>query len=798
MYRNGKSICASGISFVPFPLIFVYLATATVLLDVEGAETSPSERDIQEAQKIVGQFLRDEAGTDWLSGLAKTSSTPLTTPDLMNAILQITKRGDPVWEAATILLNALNSPNAIIGSRIDLTSEQSDNWKDMISKIEMEDDIICLYRKNGNETTKRDDDWKKFLSTVSPGYTVHLAIDTGLKYIICLKKIKVSETTNEASSMSPKTLVTNRSKAMIASVKEVTSDRSTVGLQSPVPSVSGEIKNIPAGSSTEMPHNNNIRRNKQIVKKMREYNDDNVAANSERVAKNSIRKDKTVAIRRTNEILRKLKKNDASSGSPKTCQDESDKRFNDPTVFVILNRNDFLARQHSPQMSFPIFQSYRCLSNPLDPRLPNDLKGSRGSFYDYANRWPLTDKHRSSHPNNPYLRKNVLYKKKLQNNRIARRTSQRFRELNRNFGKSTKIVACHGKPVFQDSPKRTMMINSVEPYHARYGNLPGLMGNRYFYKNVKIGDKNNAGRRSPPLVQRIHRSSGLRQPIVERSQSWVRDDYDGPIQRPLTKSLRPVVQSFLTRPPKSNLRPFGFIGWPLKFPCRNGHCEEIYRKSPFYVAPRPFPIAKPLSKMYPYHHHFPIVYSENLFLNGGNLESMRIPDEARQYQRPCDKSIKLQVLINGKVQEPLKVAVLSDIGQKLDVLGSDGTIMFAKPRTSPNEFPNPTEIPDDTNTYFETEINTRMDLQSSDPKETSLTESGLVQSDGFKKENNKDSTTDINVESTTLNLNISHKDGMNFQENSSQRAAEQTTTDVGTTPTTTQTTTIMSSTTTNL
>lgn len=178
--------------------------------------------ETQDALETISTFLKNEAGAKFLTGLVQSQNKAiLTTDELMEAVLGATEKNGTVWRAAATLKSALEATQSqqetIPSDRFaQLSSETvTDYWNDVITDMEKHDDIICLYRKDTEAKMKKSSDWQKLLKNVSPGYTVHLALDRGSKYVICLKKVNVP--VSQTSQTVP-------SSTLIASVQDASSN----------------------------------------------------------------------------------------------------------------------------------------------------------------------------------------------------------------------------------------------------------------------------------------------------------------------------------------------------------------------------------------------------------------------------------------------------------------------------------------------------------------------------------------------------------------------------------------------
>ncbi|XP_033217143.1 uncharacterized protein LOC117172945 [Belonocnema kinseyi] len=176
MFRPGKLIHGS-------PLLLFLIIGLVV-------SATPSQRETKKALNTISRFLRSKTGTSWLAGLAQVKSGPLTIAELMDQLIKDTKPDGQVSKSAKLLQKTLDIQKLKKGGSDDIP----DAWDELVQDIQNQDDIICLYRKDSDSSMRKTDDWKKLLKSVSTGYTVHLALDKGKKYVICLKKIAVPET----------------------------------------------------------------------------------------------------------------------------------------------------------------------------------------------------------------------------------------------------------------------------------------------------------------------------------------------------------------------------------------------------------------------------------------------------------------------------------------------------------------------------------------------------------------------------------------------------------------------------
>ncbi|KAF7998501.1 hypothetical protein HCN44_010909 [Aphidius gifuensis] len=197
------------------------------------AHSVPTQVETKEALKKVGDFLKDETGSKWLANLAFSGA--LTTSGLIEKIINSTNIDRNVIEAAETIklsLKEYEKTNVID----DLFNLEDEGWKELIKNVEEHDDIICLYRKHSNVSDQRSEDWQSFLKSVSSGYTVHLALDMGKKYVLCMKKIPESNSTvssivtssNNSSTTVVEVLPVNARKSLTELSSQVTSTEKTI------------------------------------------------------------------------------------------------------------------------------------------------------------------------------------------------------------------------------------------------------------------------------------------------------------------------------------------------------------------------------------------------------------------------------------------------------------------------------------------------------------------------------------------------------------------------------------------
>ncbi|KAG8040246.1 hypothetical protein G9C98_000816 [Cotesia typhae] len=166
------------------------------ILLVTTADQQSTETIIKEAQQKIMLFLKEPTGVSWLTSLTQRQKLPLRTSELLTAILDKScPAGPDTKSAASKLQELLTTDNA---TRIEF-----EGWKDLMDNGP-QDDVICLYRAL-NTTLNHTEDWQKFLTSISEGYMVYLALDMGTKFIICLKKIPVQSRIDPTTEVSPTT-----------------------------------------------------------------------------------------------------------------------------------------------------------------------------------------------------------------------------------------------------------------------------------------------------------------------------------------------------------------------------------------------------------------------------------------------------------------------------------------------------------------------------------------------------------------------------------------------------------------
>ncbi|XP_031781486.1 uncharacterized protein LOC100678828 isoform X2 [Nasonia vitripennis] len=250
-----RKLIFDSLSAVLLSLILFHLA-------VSGNEvTLPSvqREKIDEAIKIIGDFLRSEKGIEWLAESIKERKSQLTTIDLVINILETPSLEGQVWDAAKVLKEALELKTDSIDLNLNKKGAKSnsseENWNNAVTDVEDEDDILCLYRKNShNPQMKKSEDWRKLLD-IAPGYTIHSVTDKGSKYLICLKKINITETLTTTLPTSIITTLPNLTEEVQTSKSEINDNFYTMHSRSFNQTASVENKN-----STENFDNQTIRR----------------------------------------------------------------------------------------------------------------------------------------------------------------------------------------------------------------------------------------------------------------------------------------------------------------------------------------------------------------------------------------------------------------------------------------------------------------------------------------------------------------------------------------------------------
>ncbi|XP_057326501.1 uncharacterized protein LOC130668292 [Microplitis mediator] len=162
-----------------------------------------SEKDIKEAQQKILVFLKEPSGINWLSSVSQERRSPLKTIELLSAII------DPTSPASAETKSAATELKSALDTGTNATQIELEGWKDLIDNGP-QDDIICLYRAL-NTTSNRTEDWQKFLTNISDGYMIYLALDMGTKTLICMKKIPIQTRVLDTSTQEPSTLSTSES-----------------------------------------------------------------------------------------------------------------------------------------------------------------------------------------------------------------------------------------------------------------------------------------------------------------------------------------------------------------------------------------------------------------------------------------------------------------------------------------------------------------------------------------------------------------------------------------------------------
>ncbi|OXU20438.1 hypothetical protein TSAR_003463 [Trichomalopsis sarcophagae] len=206
-----------------------------------------ANEEIDEAIKIIGDFLRSEKGIEWLAESIKERKSQLTTIDLVINILETPFLEGQVWDAAKVLKETLELKNDSVDLNLNKKGAKSnsseENWNNAVTDVEGEDDILCLYRKNSNNPQmKKSEDWRKLLD-IAPGYTIHSVTDKGSKYLICLKKINITETLTTTLPTSIITTLPNLTEEVQTSKSEINDNFDTMHSRSFNQTASVENKN---------------------------------------------------------------------------------------------------------------------------------------------------------------------------------------------------------------------------------------------------------------------------------------------------------------------------------------------------------------------------------------------------------------------------------------------------------------------------------------------------------------------------------------------------------------------------
>ena len=676
-------------------------------------------REVKEAQKIVGRFLRDEAGSAWLSGLVKTGSAPLRTEDLMTAILQEQKPEGELWKAAKTLSEA-SKLKTLSGVKLDPVMGQTENWKDLIESIENEDDIICLYRKNTEETAKKAEDWQSFLKTFTPGYTVHLAIDTGVKYVICLKKIEVPEITSEDTLTSPEVSTHTITREVTSETTKsipVTEKLSTAS--TPVMKLSQRIKlnEIPDHSDESCSHSStedDEYQNKLEDEKLMQGTEDDSSSELDYSVNSGLESQMPTSgpmgaqsYRRSQGETRLNVPRIPEENYPSTTSDPQCRR---PIIFVVQNGNRlqrYQPRLPIRQMKFPGVASMNAPVIQKPVNFHKILRPIHGTHW-HATRAPILQNsplpykilNRKSQSLNDH-RKPVIHNTR---NASGSKFGQYRPNLDTTSSRHFMVVSDQRKlhPFASVTP-----VNRLP--NIRYPQLPNSKL-RTFNRQTTPEVNQILGRAAsnPTIVKDQSRMNFLQQLQQQRNAHLTRQYLQSRYSRLTPQTGIPGVASIpITRMPIRPAQTFvNFRPQPRQVPLVNPSLPENPQKYvrninwiPFFnnlqsrqniQAPcrtlNPLTILPANNFLPSFQNQMPLhssiinhpVDSSVSTLN--QLQSSPCPS-------PCDRPIKLQIIVQGKIQEPLDVAVVNVPEQNVEIVGSENPIMPLETRMLAGESP---------------------------------------------------------------------------------------------------------------
>ncbi|XP_011297148.1 uncharacterized protein [Fopius arisanus] len=175
--------------------------TLFFILSVEVADVSaPPREQVKRAFQTVGEFLKDDAGSIWLASVSQHQDEPLTTGELMRIIINSVRSNGGVGKAAGIISLALEHQKTG-GKTNESLMVEPEGLEELIETIADREDVICLYRARLKGMTRKVQNWKKTLkSSVYLDYTSYLALDTGNRYILCLKRNEFSTDANTTAT----------------------------------------------------------------------------------------------------------------------------------------------------------------------------------------------------------------------------------------------------------------------------------------------------------------------------------------------------------------------------------------------------------------------------------------------------------------------------------------------------------------------------------------------------------------------------------------------------------------------
>lgn len=679
----------------------------------------------------------------------------MTTEDIVAAILRTTRPEGKVWRAASVLGGALKS-KAVEGLRPESIIGQSDNWKDIIARVEKEDDIICLYRKNTEETAKKSEDWQKFLKTVSPGYTVHLAIDTGVKYVICLKKIDVPEATSQlnVSSPTPTTLIAESSTAA-----EATSAKSTLR------TTTTAVRSITIPSSAMKKHSNHEKNDSMSEEEEKCCSDEELE-----YAEDNEHEDKDVDGENTSHEefeIEDLKDGDEDDYSldnsfEKEMMDETEtmedlseeseyykgsiesgrrgmisaptglRRFNSknlnrssyPSVMTSEGHGGFTheTSKKDPQCDRPIIFVVQPGKFPLPLRLPvqrrmvplpmTSIPRTPGIAFGWPRQSfnplePAINYPRAMGSNNlvkPIQSYSMFMDKRLPPQNFPRNTNFGYKlptgkmrvwksmkrpilqkrepsvamprrvELPVSHGRST-VLPIDGQSVLRQWPQRARgsaiprVVDRSDLISYNFKSRREQERKAYLLRQLMVNQLNSRTALQLPIYKPVFNSVLLKptQPsIVHSARPWI---LGGTLAQEKPKVNRVLPVKPIQNIDRSNPQPINSFYDPLA----DNFIEPRQRQS----------MRNPFSPMI----HRSLVYGSPVFDDTrGNGACIKDPaDQLQPYaaacQNPCDRPIRLQIVIQSDVKESSKVSMLTEPGERVEIFGSGYPVMPYRSRS---------------------------------------------------------------------------------------------------------------------
>jgi hypothetical protein len=150
---------------------------------------------------ITTEFRQNKKGVDWLNSKITDPNIQKINGNILNTNLQtglMNGKEKIASKSTTNILKENDTINQEFYKNIK-SNNSNENWDDLVTDVEQEKDIICLYRKTSNDTKiTKSEDWKKLLN-IAKGFTIYSIKNDGSKYLICLKKENVNEISTATS-----------------------------------------------------------------------------------------------------------------------------------------------------------------------------------------------------------------------------------------------------------------------------------------------------------------------------------------------------------------------------------------------------------------------------------------------------------------------------------------------------------------------------------------------------------------------------------------------------------------------